>query len=109
MQGQHGGTDFAAPAGSTVYAPYAMKVIAIAYYGDEGRKGWYVIGTLGDGAEYYSGHLNNVQVKRGDLIDAGTPIGQTWDWWGDAGRPHTHVQIKIRGQITDPEQYFATH
>ena len=109
MQGRHGGTDFAAPSGTPVYAPYAMRIIAIGYYPDSGRKGWYVIGTLPDGAEYYSGHLNNIKVQRLQSVDAGTQIGETWDWWGDAGRPHTHIQIKVRGTITDPERYFRTH
>jgi murein DD-endopeptidase MepM/ murein hydrolase activator NlpD len=109
MQGQHGGTDFAAPSGTPVYAPYAMKIIAIGYYPDEGRRGYYVIGTLGDGVEYYSGHLNNVLVKRGELIESGTQIGQTWAWWADAGRPHTHIQMKRSGGIIDPEAYFAAH
>ncbi len=109
MENQHGGTDFAAPSGTPVYAPYAMKVIAIGFYPDEPRRGYYVIGTLGDGVEYYSGHLNNVLVKRGELIESGTQIGQTWAWWAEAGRPHTHIQMKRNGKIIDPEAYFASH
>lgn len=109
MEGKHGGTDYAAPSGTPVYAPYSMKVIAIAYYPDSGKRGWYVIGTLPDGAEYYSGHLNNILVKRGDLIESGQQLGQTWDWWGEAGRAHTHIQIKVRGAIVDPEKYFREH
>jgi len=103
MEGQHGGVDFSAPAGSAVYAPYAMKVIAVSYYADSGRLGWYVIGTLPDGVEYYSGHLGSVNVVAGNSVLAGDQIGVTNEY------AHTHIQMKRRGVLIDPEAYLAAH
>lgn len=103
MAGQHGGLDMLAPAGSPVYAPYAMRVIAVGYYPDAGRKGFYVIGDLADGVEYYSGHLSNVAVVVNTNIDAGTQLGVTNEY------AHTHLQMKRAGVLLDPEQYLAGH
>jgi murein DD-endopeptidase MepM/ murein hydrolase activator NlpD len=100
MAGRHGGTDFAAPPGSPVYAPLDMRIVKIGFYGDSGRYGYYVIGTLGDGLEYYSGHLQNVKVKEGDYVQSGDQIGQT------NALAHTHIQLKRNGQIIDPEGYL---
>lgn len=103
MAGRHGGTDFSAPQGSSVYAPYPMRVIAVGYYPDAGRKGYYVIGILGDGIEYYSGHLQNVKTAPSVTVPSGAVLGETNDY------NHTHIQMKRAGQIIDPEGYLASH
>lgn len=103
MAGQHGGTDFSAPQGSPVYAPYVMRVIVVNYYPDAGRRGFYVIGILDDGSEYYSGHLQGVKVVPGSRAEPGTVLGETNEY------NHTHVQIKQRGSVIDPEAYLAAH
>jgi len=103
MEGQHGGVDFHAAAGSPVYAPYAMRVIAVSYYPDSGRLGWYIIGTLADGVEYYSGHLGSVNVVSGNSVTAGDQIGVTNEY------AHTHIQMKRKGILIDPEAYLAAH
>jgi len=103
MEGQHGGTDFLAPAGSAVYAPYPMRVVAVGYYPDEGRKGYYVIGDLSDGVEYYSGHLVAQEATLHTNVTAGDIIGHTNEY------AHTHIQMKRAGILIDPEDYLATH
>jgi murein DD-endopeptidase MepM/ murein hydrolase activator NlpD len=103
MENQHGGLDMRAPAGSGVYAPYPMRVIAVGYYPDAGRKGFYVIGDLADGVEYYSGHLSEALVSVHSNVAAGTMIGHTNEY------AHTHIQMKRAGHIIDPETYLATH
>jgi murein DD-endopeptidase MepM/ murein hydrolase activator NlpD len=97
MAGQHGGTDFLAPPGSPVFAPYDMHVIAVGHYSDSGRFGDYVIGNWKNGLEYYSGHLQNVSVSVGDDVKAGQQIGET------NLLAHTHIQVKQGGQVIDPE------
>lgn len=101
--GKHLGTDFSSPNGSAVYAPYAMHVIKIGHYDDDGRRGDYVIGTLLDGTEYYSGHLSNVKVSVGDYINAGQQIAQIGFY------NHTHIQLRVSGALYDFEQYEKTH
>lgn len=101
MAGRHGGTDFSAPQGSAVYAPFPMRVIAVGFYADPGRMGSYVIGTTTNGLEYYSGHLQNVQVRRGDDLAAGTQLGETNQY------NHTHIQIKRGGGLIDPESVLT--
>ncbi len=97
--GQHLGTDFLAPQGSAVYAPYDGVVIKLGRYTDSGRKGDYVMMTLDDGVEYYSGHLNNVAVREGRQVKAGDVLGYTNEY------NHTHVQIRINGVLKDFEEY----
>lgn len=95
--GIHGGTDFVAPQGSAVYAPFDMDIIAIGHYSDSGRYGDYVIATLKTGEEYYSGHLQNVAVTSGQAVKCGDKLGETNLY------AHTHIQIKRAGQVIDPE------
>lgn len=102
-KGYHYGTDFGGPNGTPVFAPYALHVIRIGRYDDEGRKGDYVIGTLDDGTEYYSGHLTNVKVKGGEYVKAGQQIGEIGYY------NHTHVQLRVNGTLTDFEAYEKAH
>jgi len=101
--GKHLGTDFGAPNGSAVFAPYSMNVIRIGEYTDEGRKGNYIIGTLLDGTQYYSGHLKNVLIKNGQYVKAGTRIASVGYY------NHTHIQLRVHGQLYDFELYEKTH
>ena len=97
--GYHWGTDFSAPKGSAVYAPYDMTIVKVGYYADAGRMGTYVIGTLGDGTEYYSGHLDDVSLQAGNFVKSGTKIGVTNIY------NHTHVQLRQNGKLVDFEEY----
>jgi murein DD-endopeptidase MepM/ murein hydrolase activator NlpD len=97
--GYHYGTDFGAPHGSAVFAPYDMTVVKIGYYEDAGRMGHYIIGTLTDGTEYYTGHLQNVTVKSGDFVKSGVKLGETNVY------NHTHVQLRQNGKLIDFEEY----
>ncbi len=101
--GKHLGTDFGAPNGSAVYAPYNMHIIKLGAYGDEGRKGAYIMGTLDDGTEYYTGHLSAPLVRVGDYVRAGTRIASIGYY------NHTHIQLRVHGTLTDFEEYEKTH
>lgn len=101
--GRHLGTDFGAPNGSPVYAPYTMRIVKIGHYDDEGRRGDYVIGTLNDGTEYYSGHLGNVRVNVGDTVAAGNQIASIGMY------NHTHIQLRVNGILSDFEVYEKSH
>jgi len=101
--GRHLGTDFSAPNGSAVYAPYDMQVVRIGHYEDEGKKGDYVIGYLGDGTQYYSGHLSNVLVSPNSYVKAGTRIASIGYY------NHTHIQLRVNSQLYDFEEYEKVH
>lgn len=97
--GMHHGTDFSAPAGAKVYAPYSFTVARVGWYGDDGRYGFYVIGHMVGGEEYYSGHLKDVTVNAGEQVPAGAVIGYT------NHLNHTHVQLRVNGKLTDFEEW----
>lgn len=98
--GQHYGTDFSANAGTPVFLPFDGKLIARGYYADTGRMGDYLIFTLEDNAELYLGHLDDpISVPTGTDVKAGTIIGKTNEY------NHTHVQLRLGGQLSDFEAY----
>ncbi len=102
-KGYHYGTDMGAPNGSAVYAPYSGTVIKTGHYDDDGRRGDYIMLTLADGTEYYSGHLANLRHKTGDFVAAGTQLGEIGFY------NHTHIQLRIGGVLSDWEKYASTH
>ena len=107
--GQHLGTDYLGAQGTPVYAPYDMRYVTTGYYPPSANggaeTGFYVVGILDDGSQYYSGHLQNVpSFHSGQIITAGTQIGET----NQLG--HTHVQLKSpAGVLEDFQQYLASH
>jgi murein DD-endopeptidase MepM/ murein hydrolase activator NlpD len=101
--GKHLGTDFGAPNGSAVYAPYNVRIIKVGSYSDTGRLGSYIIGKLDDDTEFYSGHLSGVMVKPQDYVRAGTRIGSIGYY------NHTHIQLRVNGGLYDFERYAKDH
>jgi murein DD-endopeptidase MepM/ murein hydrolase activator NlpD len=85
--GQHNGTDYSGSPGEPVYAPFAMTVEDVGYYGDAGRIGSYVQSRLDDGWLFYAGHLEQVYVQPGARVDACAPLGTI------GGVYHTHIKI----------------
>lgn len=103
MEDRHGGTDYTGPPGTSVYAPFAMTIITVGHYNDSGRYGDYIIGTPRHDTtlQIYMGHLNNIQVSTGDIVECGAKLGQMNIY------AHTHVQIKRNGAIIDPESILV--
>lgn len=101
--GKHFGTDFSARQGTAVYAGFPFTVIQIGTYDDDARYGQYIIGTMGDGYQYYSGHLQNVKVSSGQTVQGGEQIAET------NHLNHTHIQLKDpSGNLRDYEKYRGT-
>jgi murein DD-endopeptidase MepM/ murein hydrolase activator NlpD len=108
--GKHWGTDFAAPPGSPVFAPYAGTVNAVGAYTQPGLLGQWVQLRLADGLFLYLGHLQNRSVSVGDQVVAGQKIGETNVY------AHTHVQLAphqgpcaVDGTCLDFEAYRKAH
>ncbi len=94
----HGGLDLAAPAGTPVLGAGAGVVVRAENAGNYGNL---VVLDHGDGLETRYAHLNDIEVKVGDRVEAGTPVGSV----GDTGRttgPHLHFEVRRNGSAENP-------
>jgi len=99
----HAGTDFVAPAGTTVRATLPGKVI---FAGRRGAYGNLVVLDHGAGLQSYYAHLLRFRrgLRQGEKIRARQPIGYV----GSTGRstgPHLHFGLKLAGRWIDPLSY----
>lgn len=95
--GHHTGLDFAAPAGTPVFAARA-GVVTVE------RPAW--AGLLvridhGDGVETWYAHLSASDVVPGQLVQAGEPIGAVGSAGNSTG-PHLHFEVRLDGTAVDP-------
>ena len=98
----HKGTDFAATAGSEIYATADGKVRLSTYNGSFGN---YIEIDHGYGFVTVYGHLSNRNVKKGDIVVRGQKIGEV----GNTGRstaPHLHYEVLYKNKHTDPKNYY---
>lgn len=99
----HKGLDFAAPAGTPIYAT-GNGVIKTAAFSPEGF-GNHVIIDHGYGYETLYGHMIKLNVSPGQKVVRGETIG----WVGSTGKstgPHCHYEVHIRGEQVDPVYFF---
>lgn len=96
----HAGADYAAPEGTPVFPVAPGKVIEA---GPKGGYGNYVKVQHADGRVTAYAHLRNINVKKGETIDAEDVIGGV----GSTGRstgPHLHLEVfGPNGKRVDPE------
>lgn len=93
----HKGLDFAAPAGSAVFAAGAGLVSAAGY---SPLLGNYVRITHGFGWSSVYGHLSAIAVRKGDVLHTNGLLGRS----GSTGRstgPHLHFGVYYRGKPVD--------
>ena len=85
----HAGTDLGAPQGTPVIAAVSGEVVNADYLGGYGLA---VILRHGEGTqESLYGHLSEVFVKQGDLVNQGTVIGRVGSTGFSTG-PHLHFE-----------------
>jgi murein DD-endopeptidase MepM/ murein hydrolase activator NlpD len=95
---RHAGLDLSAPEGTPVLAPAPARV---ALTGDLYFSGGTVILDHGEGLFTMYFHLSRVDVKEGEIVDAGQPLGLV----GHTGRatgPHLHWAARLNGARVDP-------
>lgn len=100
----HSGVDFAAPTGTPVKATQKGKVI-IAH------TGWKLHGNTvaidhGHGVVSFYIHLSKVNVKEGQMVEAGEKIGAVGAT-GRASGPHLHFSVYVNNDATNPGDWFA--
>jgi murein DD-endopeptidase MepM/ murein hydrolase activator NlpD len=102
----HKGIDFAATKGTPVHAVAGGTIVAAGHLAEnDGRYGNAVIIDHGAQRSLYA-HLNSVNVKAGQQVQAGQLIGAVGQT-GFATGPHLHLEVRQNGQIVDPAPMFA--
>jgi murein DD-endopeptidase MepM/ murein hydrolase activator NlpD len=94
----HHGTDYRGKRGTPILAAGAGSVI---FAGRRGGYGKVVFIDHGNGVITRYGHMQKIDVKEGDSVLAGTPIGQL----GSSGRAtgaHLHFEVRLAGRSVDP-------
>jgi len=94
----HTGDDIAGPDQAEVFA--ADTGVARVFHGTTGY-GNYVIVTHGNGWATLYGHLHDVVVKDGDLVQRGDLLAHEGSTGNSTG-PHLHFEVRNNGGYLDP-------
>jgi murein DD-endopeptidase MepM/ murein hydrolase activator NlpD len=103
VRSRHSGADFPSPKGTPVHAPGGGRVVlADALY----FSGNTIVIDHGAGVFSLLAHLSEMDVERGDRVDAGDVVGKV----GATGRvtgPHLHWAVRANGARVDPLSLLA--
>ena len=99
----HKGIDLASPLGSNVYACRAGVVSGIFY--SDPTYGNYIVLSHSNGMQSLYAHLDSIDVKENENVNAGTKIG-TVGVSGLTTGPHLHLEIIQGGKNLDPQKYL---
>lgn len=99
----HKGIDYAAPAGTPVYASAAGKVIYSGY--NSGGYGKLVIIEHSNGYQTYYAHNSSLYVNVGETVSQGEHIAAVGST-GDSTGNHLHFEIRKNGSPVNPANYL---
>ncbi len=99
----HKGIDLASPLGSNVYACRAGVVYRTIY--SDPTYGNYIILLHSNGMQSLYAHLDTIDVKEDENVNAGSKIG-TVGVSGLTTGPHLHLEIIQSGKNLDPQKYL---
>ena len=98
----HRGLDYAGAAGSPVIAPAAGRVALVGKVSQGFRVHGNAVGIdHGQGVTSIFLHLNRINVKEGDFVQAGNLIGTVGSTGASTG-PHLHWGLYVNGKSIDP-------
>lgn len=98
----HTGVDFAAPAGTNIYAWKAGKVIQASWSGGYGN---FIVIQHSDGTISRYAHCSGYACSKGDMVIKGQVIGYVGTTGNSTGN-HLHFEIKINGNFVNPLNYL---
>jgi murein DD-endopeptidase MepM/ murein hydrolase activator NlpD len=101
----HPGFDLAATAGTEVAAAARGTVI---HAGPAGTYGNLVTLRHDNGFETRYAHLSAVDVKVGDVVEAGADVGKVGTTGYSTG-PHLHFEVRHDGEAIDPAPLLPLH
>lgn len=94
----HGGLDLVAPPGTPVAAARG-GVVSFAGWG--GAYGYVVYVDHEPGWQTRYAHLSRIDVRVGDLLRQGAPLGAVGSTGASTG-PHLHFEVRHEGRALDP-------
>lgn len=101
--GYHRGLDIAAPTGTPVHAADSGTVVMAGYKPYYGKM--IMIDHGGGKVITVYGHLSEILVQVGDIVNKGDVIGKV----GATGRatgPHLHFEVRVEGSTQNPINYY---
>ncbi|MCL1835938.1 MAG: M23 family metallopeptidase [Treponema sp.] len=99
----HAGVDYGVPKGTAISACAPGRVVFAGYRIVTGNS--IIVEHLpGVYSLYY--HLDSIEAAEGDLVAAGTLLGQSGAT-GLATGPHLHWEIRVFGENADPDAFIA--
>lgn len=99
----HEGIDLAAPKGTPILA---FRDGTVIFSGTKGNGlGNYVNIDHGGGITSVYGHASKLNVKKGDVISAGTKIAEVGSTGVSTG-PHLHFEVRVNGDSQNPKNYI---
>lgn len=102
--GYHPGTDYATPMNTKAVATDDGVIERV---GRDEHYGNYVWVRHAWGTAIY-GHLNSANVQAGQKVKAGDALGRTGNTGKSTG-PHLHYEVRVDGQIVDPDSVGGGH
>jgi murein DD-endopeptidase MepM/ murein hydrolase activator NlpD len=101
----HTGYDLAAPYGTQYRAAARGKVVLADYYGGYGNC---IIIDHGEGVSTVYGHSSSIQVKVGQVVEAGDVIGRVGNT-GHSFGPHLHFEVRTDNTPINPVPWMQAH
>jgi murein DD-endopeptidase MepM/ murein hydrolase activator NlpD len=101
----HGGVDFRAPTGESIYAVQSGKIVISERMFFEG-----IFTVIDHGAKMFSlyMHQSKTFVKEGEIVKKGELIGESGSTGVSTG-PHLHLGMKVDGVQVNPLSLFGKH
>lgn len=98
----HTGLDLACSLGTPIYSIASGTVTKASYQGSYGNM---IVVNHGNGVESYYAHCSSINVSVGETVTTDTIVG-TVGSTGNSTGPHLHLEIRVNGSPTNPQNYL---